>query len=138
MTKRKSLNEQLAEIPEGAAVTGQAALDIAKAVAADPKTNAKPENHEALEQLRDAIARAINEAPVMTHEDTHEDIDKLPDGLENDPIRWCHTMAAKMREIAAQPFRPEVKAQAIILAEQHESLAVRLTIEKSLLRRRTH
>ena len=53
----------------------------------------------------------------------------LSDGLEDDPIRWCHAMAAKIREIAAQRIRPEVKAEAIVLAEQYESLAARLISE---------
>jgi RecB family endonuclease NucS len=45
------------EIARGVALTGQDALDIAKAAAADPKLNAKPENRETLQKLRDAIAR---------------------------------------------------------------------------------
>jgi hypothetical protein len=41
--QRKSLDELLAEIARGLALTGQDALDVAKDAAADPKLNAKPE-----------------------------------------------------------------------------------------------
>lgn len=45
-------------IPPGKVLVGKAALDAAKAIAADSGIAAKPENQKALRELRACIARA--------------------------------------------------------------------------------
>jgi hypothetical protein len=40
-----------AKIPPGKVLTGKDALDLAKAIAQDPRVNARPENRQALEEL---------------------------------------------------------------------------------------
>jgi hypothetical protein len=47
-----------AKIPPGKVLTGKDALDLAKAIAQDPRVNARPENREALEELAQCIAAA--------------------------------------------------------------------------------
>lgn len=64
MTKKKTSDELLEEyLPEGVAIAGELALVLAEAIAHDPKIYAKPENREAIDELRRAVAAARARKP---------------------------------------------------------------------------